>query len=333
MLDKILVPVDGSALAEAVLPHVVAVTRINGSRVTLLHVVEENAAETQIDPVDWRLRKTEAQSYLAETSKRLERFNLPAAQVVLEGPAAERIVEYAQKENFDLVALSTHGQHGLSSWNLSSVAHKVIERIHKSTLIVPAHGSAGHRTPNGELYATPYQNILAPLDGSTRAECILPLASALARHHNANLILTHVVTPPDMIQRVPLSESDRDLLHRIVERNRAEAHRYFEQLRSRLSPEPQIRILESDNVERALLKFVEDEPIDLVVLAAHGHSGHSGHPYGRLAASFINYGSAPLYVHQDLEVSEIEPLYAERMLLNDAPPKEKRINAHEYAIK
>ncbi|MEZ4711766.1 MAG: universal stress protein [Caldilineaceae bacterium] len=333
MLEKILVPLDGSTLADAVLPHVVAITRINGSRVTLLHVVEENAAEAQIDPVDWRLRKTEAQAHLNETSKQLERFNLPAKPVVLEGPAAERIVEYAQKENFDLVALSTHGKSGLSSWNLSSVIHKVITRVHKSTLIVPAHSYVGHRGPNDELYPVPYQNILAPLDGSTRAECILPLACALAQHHNANLILAHVVSPPEMIQRVPLSESDRDLANRLVERNRTEAQRYFEQLRTRLTPEPQIRILENNNVERTLLNLVEDEAIDLVLLAAHGYSNQNGRPYGRLAASFINYGGAPLYVHQDLDGNDIEPLYAERMQLNSAPPKEKRVNAHEYAVK
>jgi nucleotide-binding universal stress UspA family protein len=176
-----------------------------------------------------------------------------------------------------------------------------------------------------------YQRILVPLDGSPRAECVLPLATALARTHGAELILAHVITKPEMFQRMPLSEEEKALVNQVVARNRREALRYFEQLQTRLSPKPTTLVLESDSVEYTLLDLAETEAVDLVMLAAHGYMGHNGGAYGRLAARFIEHGSVPLYVHQDLTVDEIKPLYAEQMINNLAPKREQCINAYDYA--
>jgi len=149
--------------------------------------------------------------------------------------------------------------------------------------------------------------------------------------------LVHVVTAPETIQRMPLSSEDQALLKRVTERNRAEATRYLDQLQTRLSPAATTRIVESDNVERALFDLAESESVDLVILAAHGSSGHNGRAYGRLAAGFLNDGSVPLYIHQDLTVDEIQPLYAERMLQSMKQPSSYQLpgyhtNTHAYAI-
>ena len=336
MLDKILVPLDGSVLADAILTHIVALTRINGAQATLLHVLETNtklaqSGRTQVDPVEWRLRKIEAQSYLQEIGQRLERFDLATEQVVLEGrSAADRIVEYAQKEEFDLVALSTHGQGGLSGWNVSSVPNKVISRIRRSTLLIPAHRTVNNFRSHGELESIQYRRILVPLDGSRRAECILPLAEALARRHEAELILIHVVTPPEMIRRMPLNAEEQALAEKLVARNHAEATAYFDQLRTRLTSAPAAHVLMEEDAGRALHKFVESEAIDLVLLAAHGQSCHNGRAYGHLAVSLIELGGVPIYLHQDLKTDEMAPLYAERMLNTQAPLIHYRINIPDY---
>ncbi len=86
MINKILVPLDGSELANAILPHVIALARVEGATITLLHVVETNIqSATETDPVTWSLRKTEAEAYLAETVERLRRFDLDTECNVLEG--------------------------------------------------------------------------------------------------------------------------------------------------------------------------------------------------------------------------------------------------------
>lgn len=313
MLDKVLVPLDGSPLATCVFPHLVAITRATEAHITLLRVTEkQNQASGQVNPVDWQLGKVEAQMYLDEVGERLRQFvsQTPESQV-LEGPSAERIIEYAQKNDHDLVVLSTHGQGGLNGWTISSVAQKVIHRAGKSILLVPAYNAAtcGQEGNWDDIH---YRRIMVPLDGSQRAESVLPVATALAQQHGAELILVHVVARPEMIQRMPLTAEDNALSDQVVERNQIQAQRYFEQLQNRLSPTPQTRVVVNGQVAAALHKFVEQEQIDLVLLCAHGNSGQNQWPYGSVVTSFITYGATPLLIMQDLPAHEIEPTRAER---------------------
>ena len=129
MLDKILVPLDGSELATSVLPYVVAMTRALGSTITLLQILESDDAPTgAVNPMDWQLRTIEAQSYLKTCSERLGPcVAQPPGLQLLEGSAAKGIIDYAQRHAFDLVAVSSHGQSGLNGWNVSSVVQKVID--------------------------------------------------------------------------------------------------------------------------------------------------------------------------------------------------------------
>ena len=313
MLNKVLVPLDGSPLATCVFPHVVAITRATEAHITLLRVTEKrNQATGQVNPVDWQLGKVEAQMYLDEMGERLHQFvtQAPESQV-LEGPAAERIIEYAEKNDHDLIALSTHGEGGLKGWTISSVAQKVIHLAGKSILLVPAYNAATC-AQEGNWDDIRYQRIMVPLDGSQRAESVLPMATALAQQHGAELILVHVVARPELIQRMPLTVEDNALSDQVVERNQMHALRYFEQLQNRLSPTPQTRVLVNGHVTAALHKFVEQEQIDLVLLCAHGNSGQNQWPYGSVVTSFITYGATPLLIMQDLPAHEIEPTRAER---------------------
>lgn len=317
MPQKILAPLDGSSLSKAVLSHIVAFTRINGNEVTLLRILESNRTlMPQLDPVDWHLAKIQAKTDLEETAAQLRAHKLVLQTEVLEGPAAERIIEYAHKHNYDLIALSTHGESGLSGWTVSSVAQKVIERSRKSILLAPAYRTSAALTQSRELVGERYRRILVPLDGSPRAECVLAKASALARYHDAELILVHVVAPPHLIQRMPLTDEDQTLIRSVMTRNRQEAERYFEQLRARWSPSITTHVLEGDHVAATLHEFVKQAEIDLVVLAAHGDVYEAKWPYGHLANSLMTYGAVPLLVFQDLADHEIQPTPAELALQN-----------------
>ena len=133
MINHILVPLDGAALAECVLPHVLAIASAFEGRVTLLHVLEcshTGGGEDLIASLDWHLKKYEAQVYLHEIATRLHDAPLDVKQVILEGPPADCIVDFANNGDVDLIALSTHGRSGLSGWNVSSMAQKIIARCH-----------------------------------------------------------------------------------------------------------------------------------------------------------------------------------------------------------
>lgn len=333
MSQKILAPLDGSSLAEVVLPHIVAFTRVNGTEVTLVRVLENsNNAPAQLDPVDWQLGKAEAQTYLDQAAERLRLHDLRVTIEVLEGPPADRIVEYVNKNGFDLVALSSHGRSGLSGWTLSSVAQKIIQRARKSIFLVPAYQPGGSERRTAVPGDLRYRRLLVPLDGSPRAEHVLGKATALARYHKAELVLVHVVTPPNLLQRMPLTDEDYDLMERVAARNRQEAQRYFEQLQSRLSPKPQTYVLDGEHVPSTVQSFIAREGVDLVLLSAHGHIHEDRRPYGNLAYNLMTYGGVPVIVFQDLEQGEIERTFAELAVIDREPNSQNRLNVPQPVL-
>ena len=218
MFDKILVPLDRSALAECVLPHAIALARALDSQLILLHVLsvpDKPDGLRAVDPLNWHLRRAEAESYLQAVCARLQEAGIASEAQVSDGDAAEMIVDFAHDHDIGLVLMASHGQSGLSGWNVSSVVQKVIMRTRASLMIVRA-----YETAQTDIFNLQYQRILAPLDNSTRAECVLPLAVVLARIPETQILLTHVVQRPEMPRRTPPGQEDTELADRIVERNR-----------------------------------------------------------------------------------------------------------------
>lgn len=298
MIDHILVPLDGSSLAERAIPHLPAVARPFKSRITLLRVMSRDHSDgigRRIDPLDWQMREAEARAYLNRMADNLREIDLDVDHTLLEGEAATRILEYAQNENVDLIILSTHGVSGLTSWNISSVVQKTVNRVHKPTMIVRA-----YQALPDDVTEVEYKRLLVPLDGSHRAECVLPLASRLAEYHNAELILAHVVRKPEVPRRGPPSEEDVALAQQLIERNREEAERYLKQIKRRYPGELKTHLFVGEDVADALHNLVDREKPDLVLMSAHGYSGSMQWPYGSLALNFIAYGETTLIIVQDL---------------------------------
>lgn len=309
MFKQILLPMDRSPVAECVLPHAVACALAFESQIILVHVLDlpQRAHwRRAVDPLNWQIRKAEAERYLGDLVERLKKAGRAGEKQILEGPAAEQIVEFSRQNEIPLIILSSHGQSGLSGWNVSSVVQKTILRAHTSVMIVPA-----FRPAPREMGGLRYRRILVPMDGSQRAECILPAAAMLARGEEVQIILAHIVKPPEMPRRTPLGREEADLVRLIVERNRAEATDYLEQVRSRLAGDIQTRVVIGEHIAKALHELVDAEKIDLVLMSAHGYSGQTRWPYGSIVMSFIMYGSTPLLIVQDVSQDEIAPTWAE----------------------
>jgi nucleotide-binding universal stress UspA family protein len=314
MLNTILVPLDGSQLADCVLPYVVAIARPFDAEITLLRILEKNQAGTSaqlFDLLNWQIKKTRAALYLEKIQTRFQKSSLQVQAEVLEGLVAEGITGYAKNQGMKLIILSSHGSHGLTQWGISSITQKTILSAQTSLLIVRAHQ---HEGSTDELTETPvYRNILVPLDGSQRAENVLPIITQLANFHKSQIHLVQVVQTPEMARQMPPVREDIDLSNRIVERNREEAERYLEQLKSRSYLEGitvQTHLIASDNAAVALHQLAEQEQIDLVALSAHGYSGNHQWPYGSMVNNFIMYGKVSLLIVQDLPAKQ-EPISPE----------------------
>ena len=309
MFDRILVPLDRSLLAECVLAHAVAIARAFESRVTLLTVLErgkQTDGTYGVAPLDWRIRKAEAEGYLRRLCDRLAGTGLALEGRTLEGEPAEEIVTFAQHSGVNLIILSSHGQSGLSEWNVSSVVQKIVMRAPASVMIVRA-----YQCNPADLDDLHYQRLLVPVDGSRRATWIWPLAATLAQAQGAEILLAHVVKPPEMPRRLPPTAEDMELAERVVRRNQEEAGQYIEELRSSRPTLARGRILMGDHVPATLHQLADEEGVDLVVLSAHGYSGGTRFPYGGVVMSFIIYGSTPVLIVQDVPVNALQPNPAE----------------------
>ena len=126
MFKKILVPLDGSKLAEKILPRVERLVRDSQGEVHLLRVV----VSYQIDPREEKKERDrlmqEAWDYLEKIVSRLRKKRVKAFAVVAYGKDAVQICDFARKNRFDLIAMATHGRSGISRWALGSVADKVL---------------------------------------------------------------------------------------------------------------------------------------------------------------------------------------------------------------
>ena len=314
MFTHILVPLDGSTLAECVLPHVKAIAPVAKARVTLVHILEHpnnRNGSPPIDPLGWHMQKQEAQRYLEEKTEQLQKDGLDVGHIILEGKSAEGIIEYAHSNGVDLIALSTHGRTGLSGWNVSSVVQKVLLRAYRSILLVRAY------SPEIQPEIS-YQRLFVASDCSTRGEYIVPFAISLAQFHNARIILGTVIEKPQVIQRLPLSEDEMNLANELSEINQRMAVHCHKQITTQLDLkgiESETHVILADHALGALHDMVSEAKADLVMLVAHGDTGDRRWPYGSITTSLIAHGDVPLMIIQDLSENDVLPTPAEQAIL------------------
>jgi nucleotide-binding universal stress UspA family protein len=99
MINHILVPLDGSALAECVLPHITAMAPVSHTRITLLRILQQpqNGGTPAVDPVEWHLQKQNAEKYLEGIVTRLSEAGILGVEsVILEGNPAGSVIDFAQ---------------------------------------------------------------------------------------------------------------------------------------------------------------------------------------------------------------------------------------------
>jgi nucleotide-binding universal stress UspA family protein len=158
-----------------------------------------------------------------------------------------------------------------------------------------------------------YRRIVVPLDGSSRAESVIPVATRLAEGQGAELVFVHVVPKPEIFRAGPLDQEAMDLEQRAIEHNRRKASAYLERLRGRFgSARCRVRIeVEREGSARTKLdRLIREERPDLVVMSAHGTTGHLDSSCGCVTDYALTHATAPLLVLRDREarrMRRVEP--------------------------
>ncbi len=143
MYRSILVPLDGSEAAEAILPHAEELAKRYGSTVIFIGVVEPEpliiAPEpmyTGFDPANYKERHRQVESYLIARREEFREKGIDAKIHIGQGPVVESIINVARSEDVDLIAMASHGRTGLSRVFYGSVAIGVLHRVRRPLLLI-----------------------------------------------------------------------------------------------------------------------------------------------------------------------------------------------------
>ena len=303
MIQRFLVPLDGSPLAEQALGQAKALARAFDAEVILLGVQETPASPSPMNPISWRLACAETRWYLEGLASSLRDQGLRVTPLVAEGRPADEILQTLRARSVDLIVLCSHGLGGRIRFRLGGTAQKVVFNAGVSVLVVRA------TTLKPEEPAAPrdFGCILVALDGSQRAQWALCMAAAIARAHHGELLLVHVVETRELEGRMPATPEDQELARKLVERDRRSAELYLAETESLLATsglQVRTRLVEAPQVVPALENVAAEEGCSLMVVSAHGSSGPAAWLYGSVAERLIFHGKLPLLVFQDLPREE-----------------------------
>ncbi|MGH3551579.1 MAG: universal stress protein [Burkholderiales bacterium] len=268
MVQHILVPLDGSILAECVVPAAAALAQAFAADVTLFHVMEARPPAT----VHGQAHLTDpeqAQAYL-ERMRASPIFRDRNVQVHVRrlptGDVADSLMAHAQELDADLVVLATHGHGGLRDLLFGSIAQQALRRGTTPILRV-------NPTPQGNAPRFDPKTILVPLDGAAAHEPALPVAARLARAWGATVVLVHAVPTPRTLSGQQaaagtlLPMATRAMLE-LTEKGAAE---YLQKMAQELEQEGvSVRwSVGRGAAANTVLDTAERESADLVVLATH----------------------------------------------------------------
>ena len=146
MYSAILVPLDGSKRAEAILPHVEELARRYGAIVIFLRVVEPVPLSVGLEGAytvlweEFERRTEQAESYLAALQGKYREKGIKVRIRVVRGSAVETIVKTAEREGADLIAMASHGRTGFPRVFYGSVAAGVLHRVDRPLLLIRSLG-------------------------------------------------------------------------------------------------------------------------------------------------------------------------------------------------
>lgn len=287
MMKTILVPLDGSPLAERALPYATALARAVGGRLILARAAHE-AVLAGTDRTGAQVAVIrEAEGYLAGVAEGLTSAGLHVDAAVTYGGAVEGILLEADARRPDLIVMATHGRGGLGRWVYGSVAEAVLARAPVPVLLVRAWEPAAE----GPFGAG--TRLLVPLDGSAFAEAALPVAMTLAGLLGGEVTLLHAISP---FEQSLLSEAEAWSYPEQIAEREAGAREYLGEVAERFGldgrgVQADIRVGTAPDVIAAA---AHERGAGLVVIATHGRTGLGRLLLGSTADATLRRGATPL---------------------------------------
>ena len=125
------------------------------------------------------------------------------------------------------------------------------------------------------------------------------------------LVLAAVIKPPEIPIPEPYPNEIEQLSEQLMSVSRQAVSNYLNEMKEHLAVECETCVVENKSVTSAIQELANQEDIDLVVVCAHGYTGQSTWPYGTVARNYMEHGTKPVLVIQDVDRSQVQPTAAE----------------------
>ena len=264
MFDEVIVCLDGSSLAEKILPVARSIAAAKGGKLNLLRVVQD-VAELAAE-----------EDYLRDCARQYG-----AKLVLLVGAdAGAAIAAHLSSRNHATAALTTHGRTAWSEAILGSVALRVIREAKRPVLIFCPIDNAAEAVKR-------IDNVIVPLDGSALSETIIPYAAEAARCLTAGLCLVQVLP---VAPKLPATYAKRDLNEAAYLHTKATA------IRKRYGLEAQWEVLHGDAAD-AICRYIKTMPNALVAMTTHARAGLERVILGSVAGACVRRAATPMLLY------------------------------------
>ena len=291
VFNTLVVPLDGSELAERALPYAVRLAKERGGRLVLVRA----AIAPPPSGLDWERQQLDslekATAYLASVAEKVA-TRVPVTTAPLYGHAPAQILTAVEQFDADSIVMATHGRTGLSHLLHGSVAEAALTHSPVPVFVVYARP--------GEAAAPPFDSasarIMVPLDGSAFAETALTAALEIVGAAG-ELVLSSVAAAPDHVERDDQGRV-RAYLDQQEESSRRETLDYLRQVEAQLKQQrPDLRVILDvrigDPAPGIVMAEIERDA-DLVVMATHGRTGIRRAVLGSVAGAVLKTGSVPV---------------------------------------
>jgi len=305
MFEKLVVPTDGSELAEVALPYAEELAGRLDSEVVLLHVCESEEQQTSHMRQLYMGRLTESvergiQAYRGLAGRPVSEETKVGSLIAIGNPADE-IIDYVESQDIGLIIMATHGRSGIRRWTLGSVAAKVLRGSRVPVALIRAGGPSPAMTKKGLL-----TKALLTLDGSEVGEAALPYVEELAVGLETEVTLLQVVVEPRYFftGAVPWGYSFQQ--PQWIEAMKQSARAYLAGIEQRLKAKGIVASsrIESGVAAERILEVAEQIGADFIAMSTHGRSGIARWAFGSVAERLIHAASIPLIlVRAQLDVS------------------------------
>jgi len=295
MYRRILVPLDGSKVAEQVLPYARRLAGKFQIPVDLVgavdlagiasHVKTEKALNLD-EFISESVRHSE--SYLQGISKTFP--GLAAGWTVSKGKPEEVVIEKAASNSETLIAMATHGRSGMDRWLLGSVAEKVLRGTSNPLLLVKA---GTHERSDAE---STIQRIIVALDGSLLAEKVLPHVTALAKETASKTLLLRAYNLGEVISTFEGPIPDWKVLEKQA---MSEVVKYLDgkmhELKTKGLTDVASRASEKEAAQE-IIDVAAEEPNSLIAMCTHGRSGVQRWVLGSVTEKVVRHSTCPVLV-------------------------------------